>query len=505
MTFRMAFIRFTAALAVAAFCGMTGAGAQTETGTSATFTPPAPLGVTIVARPGAGSPRDLRSCVEEALQANDQLRAERLRRAELDGQMKQALSTGLPTLDLVGDWSRSRDPGFSLDSNFGGGGGLGGVPGAEPWFNQWLAGFGSLIPAPGDIQAQSYWRANANLNWTLNPLQILGAVGAARLGINQQVLLVTSKEQETADQTLGAYHAIIKAAERIGAVEAELANQSELLAIMQMRHEMGLATRLDTLQAAVTRANVVPRLGIARARLRNEGSRLNALMGRRPEAPLAIVNHQEVELDMIDDSAAMHLAQTRPDLRASGLQVDIQRQRRKAEAADNRPYLTLFGSYGYIGRQLDDVFADGHQSWRASAAVTIPLFDGLGSRGRVAETKARIRRNEVELSGRQRDVQVEVLEVVANLRMARQVLAAATLNLERSEEVLDESLLMLKLGKISYLEVLVAESNRAVAHSNVIDARYEVLVLTSNLKRSVGYSPLLPLTAIPGLTSGSDT
>jgi len=53
---------------------------------------------------------------------------------------------------------------------------------------------------------------------------------------------------------------------------------------------------------------------------------------------------------------------------------------------------------------------------------------------------------------------------------------------------------------VNYLDVLVSESNRAEAHSNVIGARYEVLVLTSSLKRAVGFNPLLPLSAIPNLT-----
>ena len=75
------------------------------------------------------------------------------------------------------------------------------------------------------------------------------------------------------------------------------------------------------------------------------------------------------------------------------------------------------------------------------------------------------------------------------------------LNQERSEEVLDESLLMLQMGKINYLDVLVSEANRAEARSNVIDARYEVLVLTSSLKRAVGSSPLVLLNSIPGLVA----
>ncbi len=74
------------------------------------FTQTAPLGAVIEARPGAGPALDLEQCVANALRANDFLAAERMRMDELDGQMDQALSTGLPTLDLVGDWTRSRDP-----------------------------------------------------------------------------------------------------------------------------------------------------------------------------------------------------------------------------------------------------------------------------------------------------------------------------------------------------------------------------------------------------------
>ena len=93
----------------------------------------------------------------------------------------------------------------------------------------------------------------------------------------------------------------------------------------------------------------------------------------------------------------------------------------------------------------------------------------------------------------------------AALESYRRLLAAGRVppivNLERAEEVLDESLLMLQLGKTNYLDVLVAEANRAEARSNVIDARYEVLTLTAALKRAVGWSPLTPLAGIPGLVA----
>ena len=186
---------------------------------------------------------------------------------------------------------------------------------------------------------------------------------------------------------------------------------------------------------------------------------------------------------------------------ATQLFVDILGKNKQAQKSDLLPYMTMDGAYGYVGRDPNSVFDDGHDSWRAAVAVNIPVFDGLLFRGQIKETDARIRRTEAELTGRRRDVQVEVLEILANLTMAREVLDAVQLNLERSEEVLDESLLMLQLGKINYVDVLVSESNRATARSNVIISRYEVLTLTAALKRAIGFSPMTPLRDIPGLVT----
>jgi outer membrane protein TolC len=470
------------------------------------FTRSEPLGPVVETRPGAPEILDLAACVGEALEANDRLRAERLRMGELEGMQRQALSTGLPTLDLSGTWRRGRDPSFALDDVFGGGGGGFDLPppaGADPWFGEWLDGFGSafgsLVPPPGEIPAQTYWNANLMMHWELNPVKILGATGAARLSIDQQDRATTAVEHETVEATVAAYFSIIRAAENIQAVRARLANETELLDITSMRYELGLATRLDTLQAAVTVANTRPQLQVAQARLRNEGGRLNALLGRRPEAPLAVSNWQPIETDPLDEEAALGMAQQRPELMATQLYVDILGKNRQAQKSELLPYLTMDGAYGYVGRTADSVFDDGHDTWSAAVALNVPVFDGLLFRGQVRETDARIRRTEAELTGRRREVQVEVLEILANLRLARDVLTAVQLNLERAEEVLDESLLMLQLGKINYVDVLVSESNRATARSNVINARYEVLTLTAALKRAVGYSPMMPLADIPGL------
>jgi outer membrane protein TolC len=463
-----------------------------------------PLPEVIQARPGGDEVLDLASSIDIAMQRNETVLAERERRRELDGQMNQARSIGTPTIDLYGEWSRGRDPSFALDETFGGGDMFGIPDNAPDWFQEWAAGLGSFIPEPGAIRAQSFFRADARLNWTINPVKIRGAMGAARLGTHRQDLIIEATEYATAEQVVGAYYRIIRAAAETRALEAEIANQSELLDLVRLRYELGIATTLDTLQATVTVANLEPQLRRVSKQLANEGARLNTLLGRAPEQALAIRNQQPIELEPLSTRNALGIAMGRPEIRVQMLYTEILQKNRQAQKSEQMPYLTLYGSFGYVGRTLDSTFKDGHETWRTAVGINWSIFDGLLTRGLVQQSDAQIRVAETDLSRLRRNVRVEVLETLANLDAARQNLSATKLNLDRGEQTLEEMMLMYQLGKANYLEVLVSESTRAQALSNVIEARYEVLTLTASLKRSLGYSALVSLSSISGLV-GEDS
>ena len=456
-------------------------------------------GEVIVARQGSVEVLDLRGCVEFAWQHNDALQAERQRRRELDGIMNQALSTGMPTVDIIGEWSRGRDPSFALDESFSGGGDSGSsvIDSLFP---------GGFLPAPGAIPAQTFWRASANLHWTLNPVKVIGAVGAANVGIDRQELIIEGAEHTVAEQTVTAYYGIILAAEVVAAFEAEVANQRELLEISQLRYEVGMATVQDTLQAAVRVANLIPQLRRAHQEVANAGSRLNALMGRDPKLPLTIKNETPIETDPINRDRALELAMRRPEIGQLELFVDILRKNRQAQKADGfpYPYLTMDGAVGMVAREIGGLDDRGHDFWRGAVALTIPIFDGMLTRGLVQESTASIRRTEEELSGLRRQVEVEVLELLDSVDTARENLIAAQLNLVRGEDLLEQMTMMYRVGKTDYLSVLVAEANRTDARRNLLQAGYEVLTLTASLKRAIGRSPLEPLVSIEGLVKGEN-
>jgi multidrug efflux system outer membrane protein len=240
----------------------------------------------------------------------------------------------------------------------------------------------------------------------------------------------------------------------------------------------------------------------ARKELRNAGARLNAGMGMPPEMPLSILREQTIELDEINSDTAVALAMRRPDVGMSDLLTDMLKQNHKAQKAEMRPYLSVDGSYGYVGRHVKDLDDTGHDFWRATVAVNVPLFDGLLTRGLVHQTEAQIRRNEVELGGLKRTIRADILELLDALGVSRANHRAAELNLTRSEDLLETSKLELRLGRADYLTVLQSEASRSLARSNLIQARFDVLTTTASLKRAIGVSPMLPFVAVEGLVEG---
>lgn len=439
-------------------------------------------------------PWSLEDCIGMALQGNDALRQQREGLAELSARKIQALAEGLPRLELQGSWSRSRDPSFALDESFSGGEDLG----PSPFDSLFGEGF-SFVPAPEDIPAQSFWRAYLDASWELRPTRVYRAVRAAGGAIAQQRARVRDLENRTIESVVDAFHSVVLAHERVEATQREVQARREFLEVTRRRLRLDFAAPLDTLQAAVSLANLRPELRRREHELRRAGQRLNLLLGRDPLAPLAVVPRFDVDDRGVDRQTALRWAARRPDLEAEQRQTDLFRLQRGAARAQNHPYLTLDGQWGYVGRDVGSLTDTGHDFWRAGVTVHVPLFDGLLTKGQVREAEAAIRRSEHREHELQAQVRDEVLAALDALEVARADLAAARLNLQRAEQAFEQIRLRYELGKAERLDVLDAQSERFTAQSTLIEARYRVATSSATLKRTMGLSPLLPFSALAHL------
>jgi outer membrane protein TolC len=440
-------------------------------------------------------------CLERALADNLDLQRERLREREISGLGLQAMATGLPTLDLVGTWTRSRDPSFLLDDSFGGGGGDAG----DPFAGTALEGvdFTGLFPSPDELEAQTFWTGNLSSNWELNPFRVWNAMGGVDETRRQFEADVESAEHRVADETIRTFHEAVLHQETIAALDAEIEARGEFLDITRRRFELEMATELDTLQAAVALANLRPERRGARTNLRNATSRLNLLMGREPREPLTLLPVDDLETDPLPAGLAAADVSRRPDLVSATAAIDFLRKRRGVERADTKPFLSANGTYGWVARDLDGLTGRDYESWRASVSLILPVFDGFSVRGRSRELDARILAARRGLEDAQRRARLEIATTVEELEAARENHAAARLNLKAADRALEQTTRRYELGQTEYLSVLNAQSDRFAARSHLIEARYEVLAGTARLKRALGFHPSTPLSRIREDLEGS--
>ncbi|HEX9640508.1 MAG TPA: TolC family protein [Candidatus Krumholzibacteria bacterium] len=442
-------------------------------------------GEAVVAIPGAADGLRLADCVSAALEGNEALRQEREGLSEVRAQLMQARATALPRLDLQSGWSRGRDPSFALDAFFSDNPGL-------PLFG------------PGDIPPQSFWRSSLDASWEIRPTRVLSALRSAHRAFDRQFHSVRGREHEVVANALQAYHRVILAHERRTAVQAELDARAQFLEISRRRFVLELDAPLDTLQAAVSLANLKPDLRRASLNLHDAGVDLNLAMGRDALDPLTVVATFEVESEEISLPRALKSAATRPDVRHGEGQTAFLRGRRDVERAINHPFLTLEGSYGYVGRTTDTLFDEGHDLWRAAVTLKVPIWDGMTARGVVRELEATIRRAEYAESELMHRARAEISMAHEELAISRANLVAAELNLTMASDVYDQMQLRYELGKADFLDVLSAQSERFTARSNWVQARYDVFVGSSALKRAMGVSPATSFAEILATTESQE-
>lgn len=442
---------------------------------------------------GAAHALELDACIDLALDSNAALRQEFEGLAGLQAMKVQARAEGFPRLELQGNWTRSRDPSFALDETFGGGDdeGLGAL------FPDSLFGGGfSFLPDPSDIPAQTYWRTYLDAYWELRPTRVWRAVSAARGAIDQQLARILDVEHRTVESLLQSYHAVVLSHERLTAIQREIEAREEFLAVTRRRQRLDFATPLDTLQAAVSLANLRPEQRRRANDLRRAGQELNLILDRDPLTPVSVVATFPLEDDAVPAELALALAGARPDVEVQRRQSDLYELQRGVAAAQNHPYLSIEGQWGYVTRDLGELTDDGHDYWRAALTFHVPLFDGLLTKGQKQEAEADLRRNEIRVAELTRQVRDEVLTALDELEIAREDLTAAELNLQSADLAFRQISLRYELGKSDNLAVLNAQSERFTARTILIDARYRVLTSLATLKRAMGFSPRLPLAVI---------
>ncbi|HAM34245.1 MAG TPA: hypothetical protein DCP41_12365 [Deltaproteobacteria bacterium] len=220
--------------------------------------------------------------------------------------------------------------------------------------------------------------------------------------------------------------------------------------------------------------------------IRISRERLRFLLGRDGREVDAKGDLSVVVGDPPDIVRALETAASRrPELSDLRNRQGVARELLAIARAGNRPRLDFRGA---LGRQEIDygVVDVGGNTWSAGVFASWPLFDGLRTRGRVAQAGSDVRTLRIEEEQLLDAIALEVRDAVNAVREAGEIVNALAGTVSQADRLVALAEKGYEYGVMTRLDVDDAQLNRSRALGNLARARRDYLVAGAALRHATG-------------------
>jgi HAE1 family hydrophobic/amphiphilic exporter-1 len=283
-----------------------------------------------------------------------------------------------------------------------------------------------------------------------------------------------------------AFHDILLARELNRIAVADRAQKARHLDEARKKYAAGTATDYDVLAAEVTLRNAGPEVVRTKNSVRTCRERLRFLLGRNGRevdvnGDLSAVVAAPPDYDMALRTAVEH----RPELSDVRNREGVAQELLVIARAGNRPRLDFRGA---LGRQeIDFGVADlAGKTWSAGVFASWPLFDGLRTRGRVAQAGSDVRTLRIEEAQLLDAIALEVRNAVNAVLEAGEIVNALAGTVEQADRLVTLAEKGYEYGVKTRLDVDDAQLNRSRALGNLARARRDYLVAGAALRYAMG-------------------
>ncbi|HJR36683.1 MAG TPA: efflux transporter outer membrane subunit [Gemmatimonadales bacterium] len=398
--------------------------------------------------------------MEEALQANHDIR---LVEARVRGARAFRLAAGLdlaPTVTFAGGYTRQRPPRSLATSG------------------------------PDVFPGQDVWDGGVDASWELD------LFGRLRNGFKAQGGFVAAAREDLRDVQVvlladlaAAYFDLRGTQEQLAVARRNGANQGRTLELTRQRLEAGRGTAFDTERAQAQLSFTLATIPGLEARVASAQHQIGVLIGRSPAA-VAGELRAAAPLPALPDTVTLPDADSavryRPDVAAAERRLEAERSLVRSARADYLPRVTLAGSAGFAATALDSLGERGSFRYAVGPVVTWPLLN-LG-RVKAGVDVSRARRDEAQARYQLAVLQAqqEIASAVIRYRSAQarvvQIEAAAV----ASERAAELARLRFSEGAADFLQVLDAERTQLEAQDQLARARTDAATAYAGLYRALG-------------------
>jgi outer membrane protein TolC len=282
-------------------------------------------------------------------------------------------------------------------------------------------------------------------------------------------------------QVAQSFYSVLRAERQTQVLESSLGLQEERVRDVEAQSQAGLARTLDVAQARAQAASTRVALVDARSTAVDARSALAFLIGApRVDGPLA----DALEVPAVVEGAEALLPRAleqRQDLAAARAESAAALHGVDVAVGQYYPGLTLNLSYFLYRESVPD-----DSLWSALVSANLPIF----SFGRIhADVRAAwsvFRQSKLVEAHVARSIAHDLDVGCADLRASQEHLEALAPELAAAQEAFDQSLDLVRAGKATNLERLVAQNQLLAAQLSVADAGYARKLAWLELQRAIG-------------------
>jgi HAE1 family hydrophobic/amphiphilic exporter-1 len=409
--------------------------------------------------------------VLRALEANPEVRKSQEDLKILEGRGQEAAADALPELKLEGSALRYRDPALLNSSSF---------DSFPPELRD------SLKPIPANLYEGAF-----RLKQTVFSFKLGKAIRAARLAQDLGKEDVQRVRQAVALLAISRYDGYVLALEKVRVAEKAVRQKEKHLEMARNRRAAGVATDLDVLRSQVDLENQRTQLLRLKGQAELARGDLNAVMVRPIDTPIDPSDSLDyIVAEMTLDEAVREAWANRPEAKAVALSEKIYTELIGIAQSESRPSLDFNASWGYSVRKPSNFFESDFSKWNAGFSVTVPLFDGFRTAGKVAQARGERNKITQDKIALENQIRLEAKDAVERLNVAKSILDATQLNVEQAQKALDMTQSNYQYGAATTLDVTDAQAALVLAESDRIQALYDHAIARAALRYVMARDPL---------------
>lgn len=279
----------------------------------------------------------------------------------------------------------------------------------------------------------------------------------------------------------------LAAVKALDLVKQQLATNTLLLELLELRFKNALSTSLDILQQQEAVAHVTAQIPPLEQEIKRLSNRLCLLQGKPPTNALAVIN---TDFPILTPLPAMgipaDLLSKRPDIQAAGFRLMADQWESRAEQAARLPSLNLTGTMGLQSSGLDALFNSWILSLGANMAATV--FDGGKKAAAREQAKAVVAEGLAYYERTVFTALVEVEDALSEEVHQRAWLAALNQELDAARLALGEATRRYQRGIITFLPLISEQLNVQNLEKGIILQQAELIKARIALYRSLGGS-----------------